>query len=382
MPLTGVRILDLTRLLPGPYATRLLAELGAEVIKVEDPTGGDYARWYPPLDGDPPMGGIFREANRGKKSVALDLKKPAAVAALRYLIAKSDVLVDSFRPGVLARLGLDPRALMEESPRLIYCALTGFGLTGPDADRAGHDIGYLGRAGALSMCGPGERPVVPGIQVADVGGSLVGVAGILAALFERERTGRGKVVDVSLTEASMAFAVTYFGLLHAGAPPVRGNEMLDGSRPCYGVYETKDGKFLGVGSLEPKFWANFLAALELPELLGSPLDGGEPGAEAKAKVQAKLREKTRDEWTAIFRRVEACVEPILTLEEAEQDPHFRARHTKDAQSMVRSPIRVSEWPALEAPAPALSPAPNLGQHTREVLRDCGVPPELLEKLLD
>lgn len=381
MPLTGVRILDLTRLLPGPYATRMLAELGADVIKVEDPAGGDYARWYPPVEGDPPMGGFFREANAGKRSVALDLKRPEAIEALRMLIERSDVLIDSFRPGVLARLGLDPRALMEQSPRLIYCAITGFGLTGPDRDRAGHDIGYLGRAGSLSLCGPKERPVVPGIQVADIAGSMIAVSGILAALFERERTGKGRLVDVSLTESSMAFATAYLGNLHAGRPPIRGNEMLDGSRPCYGVYETKDGKFLAVGALEPKFWANFILTLGLPELLSSPLDGGEAGAEVRSKVQAKLHEKTRDEWTAIFRDVEACVEPILTLEEAEQDAHFKARHAKDEGGMVRSPIRVADWNKLEAPARTVLPAPSLGEHTEQVLREAGIPPEILEKLL-
>ncbi len=349
---------------------------------MEDPAGGDYARWFPPLEGDPPMGGIFREVNRGKKSVTLDLKKPEAVEALRILLNGCDVLVDSFRPGVLARLGLDPEALMTANPRLIYCAITGFGLTGPDRDRAGHDIGYLARAGALSVCGPPDRPVVPGIQVADVGGSLIAVSGILAALFERTRSGRGKVVDVSLHESSMAFAATYFGTLHGGQPPVRGHEMLDGSRPCYGIYETKDHHHLAVGALEPKFWAAFVTALDLPELLASPLDGGEPGEAVKAKVQAKLREKTRDEWASIFREVEACVEPILTFEEAEQDPHFRARHTTDPQGMVRSPLRISEWSALGAPTPAIAPAPNLGEHTEQVLRAANVPAEMLAKLLD
>lgn len=382
MPLSGVRVLDLTRLLPGPYATRLLAELGAEVIKVEDPKGGDYARWYPPLTGEPPMGGIFREVNAGKKSVALDLKKPEALEGLRALAKTCDVLVDSFRPGVLARLGLDPKALMDEVPRLIYCAITGFGQTGPDKDRAGHDIGYLARAGALDLCGPPERPVVPGVQVADIGGGMSAVAGILAALYEREKTGKGRVVDISLTEGAMAFAATWFGALHAGHQPKRGDEMLDGSRPCYGVYETKDGKFLAVGALEPKFWANFLTALELPELLASPLDGGKAGEEAKAKVQAKLREKTQAEWTKIFRDVEACVEPILSMEAAEQDPHFQARNSKHPEGPVRSPIRVTDWQTLGHNPPPIGPPPNLGADTEAVLRQAGLPEDLLEKLLD
>jgi crotonobetainyl-CoA:carnitine CoA-transferase CaiB-like acyl-CoA transferase len=381
MPLSGVRVLDLTRLLPGPYATRLLAELGASVIKVEDPTGGDYARWYPPLAGDPPTGGIFREVNAGKKSVTLDLKRPEALIALRALARASDVLVDSFRPGVLARLGLDPRALMEESPRLIYCAITGFGLTGPDADRAGHDIGYLARAGALGISGPKERPVVAGIQVADVGSSFAAVCGILAAMVERERTGRGKVVDISLTETSMAFAATAFGMHHAEHEVRRGEEMLDGSKPCYGVYETKDGRFLAVGSLEPKFWMKLLSVLGLEDLAGSPLDGGESGAAARARVQARLAERTLAEWTAIFRSAEACVEPVLTMEEAERDAHFVARHTKQ-DGIVRGPVRVTDWPNVGGGGRALCPAPALGADTKEVLRSLELPADVLAALLD
>lgn len=384
MPLRGIRVLDLTRLLPGPYATRLLAELGATVIKVEDPNGGDYARWAPPIAGDPPTSGLFTEVNRGKKSVALDLKRPEAIAALRVLIAQSDVLVDSFRPGVLARVGLDPRELMTAFPKLIYCAMTGFGLSGPDLLRAGHDIGYLGRAGALAISGPAAEPVVPGFQTADIGASLVAVSGILAALFERTRTGVGRVVDVSLTESALPFAAAAFGALHGGEPPRRGAEILDGSRPCYAVYRTGDDRFLAVGALEPKFWAAFVGALGLPELADCALDTGEAGAAAKARVQAVLSTKTRDEWAAVFREVEACVEPILELEEVEQDAHHRARGVVDPQGMIRSPIRVSDWAGVGAAVgegEALAKAPGLGEHTEEVLREAGLDASLIEKLL-
>ncbi len=381
MPLSGVRVLDLSRLLPGPYATRVLAEMGAEVIKVEDPRGGDYARWFAPVIGDPPASGFFRELNRGKKSIQLDLKRPEAQEVIRHIAARSDVLVDSFRPGVLARLGLDPQDLMKGNPKLIYCALTGFGQTGPDAQRAGHDIGYLARAGALGLSGTAEQPVVPGIQVADIGAGMAAVAGISAALFERSKTGRGRVVDIALTEVGMAYGALAFGQLHAGEPWQRGSALLDGSKPCYGIYETQDGKHLAVGALEPKFWGAFLSAIGLPELQPNLLDEGEAGAAVRARVQAKLKEKTRDEWVQVFRSVEACVEPILDMDEVEEDPQFVARKM-NAQGFVRSPVRVTDWSALQSEGRALKEAPALGADTREVMEALQVPEGLIAKLCD
>lgn len=372
MPLTGVRVLDLSRLLPGPYATRQLAELGAEVVKVEDPNGGDYARWYPPLVGDPPAGALFRELNAGKKSVALDLKSEAGAAALRKLAEKSDVLVDTFRPGVLARLGLDPKDLMAANPRLVYCAITGFGLNGPDALRAGHDLGYLARTGGLDLCGTEDQVTPPGVQIADVGGAMTAVSGILAALLKRERTGKGSVVDVSLVEAGAAFTAASIGLTHADAPVRRGHEMLDGSRPCYGVYRTKDDRWLAVGALEPKFWSAFCTAVGLEDLMASGLDAGEPGKKARERIQAKLLERTQQEWTAVFREVEACVEPVLTLAEADEDPHALARDVRTNVGTARSPIRIAEALDVEAPKVALTEAPALGADTEEVLAEVGI----------
>jgi crotonobetainyl-CoA:carnitine CoA-transferase CaiB-like acyl-CoA transferase len=359
--------------------------MGADVIKIEDPKRGDYARWMPPLAGDPPTSALFIELNRGKRSVALDLKKKEAQAAVRVLASKSDVLVDSFRPGVLARCGLDPKALMDANPRLIYCAMTGFGLFGPDVDRAGHDIGYLARSGAIAVSGSKDEAMVAGIQVADVGGSLIAVSGILAALFERTNTGRGRVVDVALSEVGLAFSATNFGMLHGGTTVRRGEGVLDGSRPCYAVYRTKDDRFLAVGSLEPKFWSAFVHAIGLPELEHASLDTGDVGAKTKAAVQAKLLEKTRDEWTHVFREVEACVEPVLEIDEVEADPHHRARHIADVSTTgpwVRSPIRLADWPTLASPPTVhLSAAPALGEHTASVLREAGLDEATVKALL-
>lgn len=384
-PLEGLKVLDLTRLLPGPYATRVLAELGAEVWKVESPDGGDYARWFPPLTGDPPMSGIFRELNRGKRGVMLDLRSEAGREAIRALALRADVLCDSFRPGVLAKNGLDPRDLMKANPRLVYCAITGFGLTGPDVMRAGHDVGYLARAGAIAVTGPRERPMVMGVQVADVGASLAAVSGIMAALYSRDRTGRGSIVDVSLVETALAFNTLQLGIHHATGEPVpRGEQLLDGSRPCYSIYETKDGRFLALGALEPKFWVSFVTALDLAHLAADGLDLGDSGAAARAAVQARLQEKTLEEWLPILRAADCCAEPVLEIHEVERDAHLMARHVTDPSGdrMVRSPVRVmSDWSALDgASAPSLSAAPALGAETEAVLREAGVDAALIEKL--
>lgn len=377
--LSGIRIVDLSRLAPGPYATRLLAELGAEVIKVEPRDGGDYARWWPPLAGEPPTGYIFRELNRGKRSVALDLKDPAALSALRLLIERADVLVDGFRPGVLARLGLNPDDLRRERPQLVYCAITGFGLHGPDALRAGHDLGYTARAGTLAMSGDARSPVPLGVQVADFAGALTAVSGILAALFERSRTGLGQTVDVSLTESAMAVGAINFAKVHSEAPFARGSELLDGSRPCYSIYETEDGRHLAVGALEPKFWVAFVEAIGLPHLAGSGLDEGEAGVRTRAEVQARLREAPLAHWTALFREVEACVEPVLSPAEALADPHWRTRAGEDP-GYVPSALRLSGSTGAAAAAP-LGPVPGLGEHTREVLEEAGLDSALVAQLL-
>ena len=379
MPLSGVRVVDLTRLAPGPYATRLLAELGADVIKVEAPAGGDYTRYTPPVTGDPPTSGVFRELNHGKRSIVLDLKRPAAQLALRRLIATADVLADGFRPGVLTRLGLDPKALMEAYPRLIYCALTGYGLTGPDASRAGHDLCYCARAGVAGLIGPADHPAVAGVQMADMGAGLAAVAGISAALYEREKTNRGRVVDISLAESALAFNALNFGVLHAGQVPGRGREILYGSRPSYSVYRTADDRFLAVGALEPKFWLQFLATIGLPELADASLDAD---GEARDKVQARLREKTRDEWVDLFRQVDCCVEPVLDLDEVEKDAHMAARQITDPGGMVRSPIHVTDWAALPAPARPLHASPDLGADTESVLREAGLDDNDLAALLN
>ncbi|MBI4822027.1 MAG: CoA transferase [Deltaproteobacteria bacterium] len=372
-PLRGVRVIDLTRLLPGPYACRVLAELGADVVKVESPEGGDWTRHTPPLVGE--VGALFLELNVGKRSVALDLKRELHRRVFLKLVESADVLVDGNRPGVLERLGLAPEYLIALNPRLVYAAITGFGLTGPDRGRAGHDIGYSARAGVLSLTGHREAPMVPGVQVADVGAALFALVGIQAALVGRASTGRGGVVDVSLAESAMAFGSLAFGALSGGVTPQRGDEMLDGSRPCYTVYAAKDGRHLAVGALEPKFWMRFCEVIGEPELVLSGHDVGAQGQEVRRRVADRLLERTRDEWMRSFSAADCCVEPVLELSEAKKDAQLVFREAFDRDhGFVRSAARYGDRIAL-------TKAPQLGEHTAEVLRELGFAEREVEEVI-
>lgn len=373
--LEGIRVLDLTRLLPGPYAARLLAEMGAEVVKIEDPSGGDPARWYPPYMGDPPASGIYHALNEGKRSVALDLRSEDGRVALEQLAGEADVLLDTFRPGVLAHLGLAPERLRRRNPGLVYAAVTGFGLDGPDARRPGHDIGYMARAGMLGLTPGADGPSVLGLQVADIGGALAAVAGICAALVRRARTGEGGVVDISLTEAALAFGTAALGQRRAGAELEPGKELLDGSRACYGVYRTADDRFLAIGALEPKFWLRVVEALELTEHAAFGLDDGPDGARAKAAVAARVASASLAHWEAVFDGLEACVEPLRSLDELMTDRQMVARGAVGSDGRVAGPIRVNG--CERGP---LGEAPGLGEHTREVLQAHGLEPERIERI--
>ena len=265
-PLDNTRILDLTRLLPGAVCTMLLRDLGAEIIKIEDPHNGDYARMMPPLiDG---MGAFFRSSNGGKKSLAVDLKSEAGQAVLRRLVETADVLIEGFRPGVTARLGADYASLAAVNPRLVYCSLSGWGQSGPYAQISGHDLNYIALNGVLSA---ETNPQTPGAQVADVGGAYVAVMGILAALLKRERSGRGDYIDVALSEAAMPMAMAAW--VESQSPCVDGTFIsLHGASACYRVYWTADDKPVALAAIEAKFWANFCRAVQRPEWVNQHQD--------------------------------------------------------------------------------------------------------------
>jgi crotonobetainyl-CoA:carnitine CoA-transferase CaiB-like acyl-CoA transferase len=373
-PLAGLRVLDLSRLLPGPYATLVLADLGADVIKIEAPEGGDYLRWMPPLTGK--VSWAFFALNAGKRSLALDLKHPEGAEILRALAREADVLLESFRPGVMDRLGLGYDALAALNPRLVYCALTGFGHTGPYRDAPGHDLNYMALAGALGLGGPVDRPPqVPPIQVADIGGSLWSLVAILAALHARHTSGRGRFLDVSMTDGVTGFLTAALAP-HIGAgatPPARGADVLTGGLACYGVYATSDGGFVTVASLEPKFWLAFCQRVGRPEWVKRQFD-----PTLRAEVAALMAERSRAEWESLFAGSEAMVEPVLAPAELASHPLHRARGLViegGGLKRIRTPIRPAD-------APACGKAPGLGEHSRQVLAEAGLSAEQIARLIE
>jgi len=372
-PLGGVRVLDLTRLLPGGYCTLLLADLGADVVKVEEPGRGDYIRWTPPLvDG---VSAAHRALNRGKRSITLNLKADEGPAVLRTLVTRADVLVESFRPGVMERLGVGYEALTGANPALVYCAITGYGQDGPYRDRVGHDVNYMGYGGALSMTGPpeGGAPVLPGVQVGDLGGGgMLGAIGILAALIEARATGRGQVVDASMLDGVVSWLSIHAGTyLATGEEPAPGAAPLGGGLACYGVYRARDGRYLTVGALEPRFWEALCGALGHPELIPEQFAPPRRQREIAAALQAEFATCDRDDWLARFADVEACVGPVNSVGEALADLQVRARGMVAEVHGV--PVGPGPVPKMGSPSgEPLRPAPALGEHTAEVLSAAGV----------
>lgn len=378
-PLDGVRILDLTRLLPGNYCTLLLADLGADVVKVEEPERGDYIRWTPPLvDGE---GAAHGALNRGKRSVTVNLKSAEGAGVLRRLVKEADALVESFRPGVLDRLGVGYRALSEENPRLVYCALTGYGQDGPYRERAGHDINYIGYAGILEATGrPEGPPILPSAQVGDFGGGMAAAIGVLACLGQAARTGRGRFVDVSMLDVSLSWtSVLMSWYLATGEMPGRGLMPLGGGLACYRVYRTGDGRYLAVGALEPQFWRALCERLDVPDLVDEQFASPRRQEELALRLGEVFASRRRDEWVRELADLDTCVGPVQGVAEAVVDPQVRGRR------MVAEVggLQVGPGPAVKVsgfePEP-LRGAPALGQHTEEILQELGHTPEEIEDL--
>jgi crotonobetainyl-CoA:carnitine CoA-transferase CaiB-like acyl-CoA transferase len=377
LPLAGLKVLDLSRLLPGPYATLLLADLGAQVDKVEDPAaGGDGVRAVPPFRAG--ESAVFYGLNRNKRSVALDLKSPAGQRALRALAARADVLVESFRPGVMERLGLGYASLREENPGLIYCALTGYGQDGPDRHRAGHDLDYLARSGVLGLGLAQGREALPGGQQADVAGALFAVVGILAALHERRSTGKGRLVDVALADSAvslvhMHLAARLFADSESG-PLKAGQGMLHGSVAVYRPYRTADGRQLAVAALEPKFAQGFFEVMGHPEWLEDAWNTGAEGRALQQRLEALFASQPLAHWVGLFAGRDLCVEPVREGDEVMEDPQLRARGlfvtARDAQRGLDAVVHL-RTPLNLGPLPT-RPPPALGQHTAEVLREAGL----------
>ncbi|CAN5118071.1 CaiB/BaiF CoA-transferase family protein [soil metagenome] len=370
--LQGIRVLDLSRLLPGPFLTMILADMGADVVKVEDPNLGDYMRAFPPAKGG--VGGRYLAVNRGKRSIVLDLKQAAGCEALLAMVEQADVVVESFRPGVMAKLGLSYDVLAAKNPKIVMCSISGYGQTGPYTHRAGHDLDYIALAGVLAMTGPAHGgPAMPGVQIADLaGGALWSATAILGALVGRHRTGRGAHLDISMTEGALALVAPELGNLDCGAQPTRGVETLNGGLACYGVYRTKDARYLAVGALEPKFWLALNAAIGRPpvaaELIASPPEQ----ARIRGELAAIFMQHTAAEWHAVLAPHDCCVEICNALDELPSHPLHAAREVFfeiDGGPGV-GPILQVRTP-VGKPAKA-SPPPRHGEHTAEVLAEYGV----------
>ena len=387
LPLEGVRVLDLSRLLPGPFCSLLLADFGADVVKVEDTGLGDYLRWSAPaVEGveDSAKAARFLALNRNKRSVRLNLKDPDGVEALLTLAETADVLLESFRPGVLARLGCGPDQLRARNPRLVYCAITGYGQDGPLRDRSGHDMNYLGLVGLLGLTGEAEGPPVQaGGQIADLGGgALMAAFGILAALRERDRSGEGQVVDVSMADGALSWLAMDAVRSLLGEPQRRGEMELGGRFLCYRPYACADG-WVTLGALEPKFFAAWCRGVGREDLVPHQFDP--PGSSAHREVEAIFAGRTRADWEAFAGRVDCCLEPVLELEEALESPLVRAREMVVGveQPGAAEPVRMLGAPVKLGRTPAdvhRRPAPSLGEDTLDVLREAGYDADRLAAL--
>ena len=373
MPLTGIRILDLTRLLPGAYCTLLLADMGADVIKVEEPGAGDYMRWTPPLAGG--QSALFNAINRNKRSVTLNLKADAGRDLLLRLVEGADVLVEGNRPGVMDRLGLGWEAVHARNPRLVMCSITGYGQDGPFASRAGHDLNYMATAGGLGLNGERDGPPVPpAVQVADIGGGgLQPAVAILGALVGVQRGGEGRWIDASMTDGAVSWLALALATHAGGETVARGHQRLSGRFACYRVYACKDGGYYSVAALEPKFWSALCSALERPDLVDLQYSDD---SVVHVALEEMFASRTRLEWQRRLSALDACCEPVLDIDEVPSHPQIAARRlieTHETGVEVRPAIRLSEgWRRRDAP--------RLGEHSKEVLAELGIDDSALEEL--
>ena len=360
-PLTGIKVLDLSRQFPGPYATMVLADFGAEVLRLED------RRFANDLSAFAVM--------RGKRHMTLNLKSGQGKEIFFKLLQTADVVVDGFRAGVMERLGLGYEELKKRKPDIICCSLSGYGQTGPYKNLAGHDLNYIGFTGLLSLSGePDRRPIIPPVQVADVGGGLNAAIGILLALFHRQRTGEGQSVDVSLMDSALGFTqLSFMQIAHLGMNLVRGRQPLTGGFPSYQVYETKDGKFITIGAVEPRFWAAFCKTVGREDLVKDHYASGQRRDQVDAEITALFKTKTRDQWFEELKEIDICVGKVLDMKEMMDDPQVRDREmVTEIQNQGGRLKLLGVVPKLSlTPGSPETPPANFGEHTREVLKELG-----------
>jgi crotonobetainyl-CoA:carnitine CoA-transferase CaiB-like acyl-CoA transferase len=375
MALQGITVLDLTRLLPGPLCGRHLGDLGARVIKVEDPAHPDMARFMPPYQGNDTW--LHNQLNRNKESLTLRLQTEAGRAAFLRLVAQADVLLENYRPGGADKLGIGYAALREVNPRLVYCAITGYGQTGPWADEPGHDLNFLARSGILHQTGNAHGPALSNLQIADLmGGTQTATIAILAALLQRHQSGEGAFLDVSMLEGTLAHAEVMLSTLNAeGQSRPMSGDALSGGFHAYNIYPTADDKFIALGTLEPKFWQRFCTVAEKPEWLDKHLLGGAAAEEMRETLTAYFRTDTRDAWAAKFEGEMCCITPVLSLAEALATPHLQHRQPLlQVPTAAHGPTPQFAFPVRlpgNRPTETATAAPALGAHSAAILAELG-----------
>jgi len=381
--LKELKMLDLSRLLPGPYCSLLLADLGMEVLKVEDPDQGDYMRTIGPVRKRDSAN--FIALNRNKKSMKLDLKIKEGKEIFYRLIQSYDIVLESFRPGVMGRLGIGYQELEKRNPRVILCSISGYGQNGPYRERSGHDANYIGLGGVLEITGSKNGdPTLPGVQIADIGGGgMMAAIAILAAAVHREKTGEGQFLDISMMDGVVSWLSVHAGeYFMDGKLPERGNMHLSGRYPCYHVYAAKDGRFMSLGALEPKFWKNFCEAIGRGDLIGKQFIEGEERLRVIEETQHVFKTKTQKEWVEFFKNTDACCEPVLTFEEVFQDPQVLHRKmVMDYEHPIEGKIRQLGNPikSSQFPFEIRTPSPAWGEHTIEVLKTIGYSEEEIKR---
>ncbi|MEW6374708.1 MAG: CaiB/BaiF CoA-transferase family protein [Thermodesulfobacteriota bacterium] len=374
-PLSGIKLLDLSRLLPGPFCSLLLADLGMEVLKVEDPEQGDYLRKIGPIRKKDSA--HFLALNRNKKSMTLNLKLEEGREIFYKLTQSYDIVLESFRPGVMDRLGIGYQELKKRNPRVILCSLSGYGQDGPYRERSGHDINYIGLGGVLGITGvKNGAPILPGVQIADIGGGgMMAAIAILAAVICRQKTGEGQFLDISMFDGVISWLSMHAGKYFMDEElPKQGDMHLTGRYACYQVYPTKDGRYMSLGAMEQKFWKNFCEAIGRKDLISKQYIEGEEQLRVIEEIQKLFRTKTQMEWVDFFKNVDACCEPILNLEEVFHHPQALHRQmVMDFEHPVEGKMRQLGHPIKSSrfSFEIRTPPPAWGEHTIEILKAIG-----------